>query len=92
MPKRCQNDALAGPFGGCFTVQQTNGTGRTNSTPGAVDTAKTLEAISHQIEVNKQDLDIAISAIKLLALQPGTRVAQLYPVRCILATMKPTRL
>lgn len=28
---RCRNNAVAGPFGGCFAVQQTDGTGRTNS-------------------------------------------------------------
>ena len=27
---RCRNNAIAGPFGGCFAVQQTDGTGRTN--------------------------------------------------------------
>lgn len=27
---RCRNNAVAGPFGGCFAVQQTDGTGRTN--------------------------------------------------------------
>lgn len=26
---RCRNNAVAGPFGGCFAVQQTDGTGRT---------------------------------------------------------------
>jgi hypothetical protein len=25
---RCRNNAVAGPFGGCFAVQQTDGTGR----------------------------------------------------------------
>jgi hypothetical protein len=29
---RCRNTAVAGPFGGCFAVQQTDGTGRTNTT------------------------------------------------------------
>jgi hypothetical protein len=27
---RCRNNAIAGPFGGCFAVQQTDGQGRTN--------------------------------------------------------------
>ena len=27
---RCRNNAVAGPFGGCFAVQQTDGAGRTN--------------------------------------------------------------
>lgn len=29
---RCRNTAVAGPFGGCFAVQQTDGKGRTDST------------------------------------------------------------
>jgi hypothetical protein len=28
---RCRNTAVAGPFGGCFPVQQTDGTGRANN-------------------------------------------------------------
>jgi hypothetical protein len=28
---RCRNNAVAGPFGGCFAVQQTDGAGRTNT-------------------------------------------------------------
>ena len=29
---RCRNTAVAGPFGGCSVVQQTDGTGRKNTT------------------------------------------------------------
>lgn len=29
---RCRNTAVAGPFGGCFAVQQTDGQGRTDTT------------------------------------------------------------
>lgn len=29
---RCRNTAVAGPFGGCFAVQQTDGKGRTDKT------------------------------------------------------------
>jgi hypothetical protein len=28
---RCRNNAVAGPFGGCFAIQQTDGTGRKNT-------------------------------------------------------------
>lgn len=59
---RCRNNALAGPFGGCFAIQQSDGAGRTNSTPAAVDTAQTLDAVLKQVAVNKQDLDAAIAA------------------------------
>ncbi|KAH6861449.1 hypothetical protein B0T12DRAFT_452743 [Alternaria alternata] len=59
---RCRNNAIAGPFGGCFAVQQTDGTGRTNESASAVDTAQTLEGISAQILQNKKDLPAAIAA------------------------------
>ncbi|KAF2728180.1 hypothetical protein EJ04DRAFT_592303 [Polyplosphaeria fusca] len=59
---RCRNNAVAGPFGGCFAVQQTDGTGRTNSSASAVDTAQTLNGILAQVEQNKKDLPAAIAA------------------------------
>ncbi|KAL2005431.1 hypothetical protein VTN00DRAFT_2642 [Thermoascus crustaceus] len=59
---RCRNNALAGPFGGCFAVQQTDNAGRTNTSAAAVTTAQTLEDISRQIQVNQEDLDAAIAA------------------------------
>ncbi|KAE8863148.1 hypothetical protein PTNB73_06355 [Pyrenophora teres f. teres] len=59
---RCRNNAIAGPFGGCFAVQQTDGTGRTNNSAAAVDTAQTLEGISAQILQNQKDLPAAIAA------------------------------
>lgn len=36
---RCRNNAVAGPFGGCFAVQQTDGQGRANSSAAALITA-----------------------------------------------------
>ncbi|KAI4698920.1 hypothetical protein J4E81_005532 [Alternaria sp. BMP 2799] len=59
---RCRNNAIAGPFGGCFAVQQTDGQGRTDEAASAVDTAQTLEGISAQILQNKKDLPAAIAA------------------------------
>ncbi|EUC30866.1 hypothetical protein COCCADRAFT_38945 [Bipolaris zeicola 26-R-13] len=59
---RCRNNAIAGPFGGCFAVQQTDGTGRTSKAASAVDTAQTLEGISAQILQNQKDLPAAIAA------------------------------
>ncbi|KAF1833994.1 hypothetical protein BDW02DRAFT_355616 [Decorospora gaudefroyi] len=59
---RCRNNAVAGPFGGCFAVQQTDGTGRTSQSAAAVDTAQTLEGISAQILQNQKDLPAAIAA------------------------------
>ncbi|ORX95201.1 hypothetical protein BCR34DRAFT_608017 [Clohesyomyces aquaticus] len=59
---RCRNNAVAGPFGGCFAVQQTDGTGRTNTSAAAVDTAQTLSGVLAQVEQNKKDLPAAIAA------------------------------
>ncbi|KAI8933318.1 hypothetical protein NX059_009943 [Plenodomus lindquistii] len=33
---RCRNTAIAGPFGGCFAVQQTDGTGRQDDTAASL--------------------------------------------------------
>ncbi|KAF4119618.1 Protein of unknown function (DUF3129) [Geosmithia morbida] len=59
---RCRNNALAGPFGGCVAVQQTDNEGRTNETAAGVDTKQSLEDISEQIQVNKDDLSAALAA------------------------------
>ncbi|KAI8933319.1 hypothetical protein NX059_009943 [Plenodomus lindquistii] len=59
---RCRNTAIAGPFGGCFAVQQTDGTGRQDDTAASVETAQTLEGISAQILQNQKDLPAAIAA------------------------------
>ncbi|KAF2024138.1 hypothetical protein EK21DRAFT_79360 [Setomelanomma holmii] len=59
---RCRNNAVAGPFGGCFAVQQTDGTGRTNTSASAVATTQTLEGISAQILQNQKDFDAAVKA------------------------------
>ncbi|KAK8214825.1 hypothetical protein M8818_002408 [Zalaria obscura] len=59
---RCRNNALAGPFGGCFAIQQSDGNGRTNSSAAAVDTHASLKAVEAQILVNKAGLSDAIAA------------------------------
>ncbi|KAL5113591.1 hypothetical protein ACEQ8H_008539 [Pleosporales sp. CAS-2024a] len=62
---RCRNTAVAGPFGGCFAVQQTDGTGRGKvDTAASVKTAQTLEGIEAQILQNQKDLPAAIQANK----------------------------
>ncbi|KAF2125507.1 hypothetical protein P153DRAFT_348739 [Dothidotthia symphoricarpi CBS 119687] len=58
---RCRNAAVAGPFGGCFAVQQTDGQGRKAGASG-VNTAQTLKGIQAQILQNQKDLDAAIAA------------------------------
>ncbi|KXX82389.1 hypothetical protein MMYC01_201353 [Madurella mycetomatis] len=50
---RCRNTALAGPFGGCFAVQQTDTEPHVNM-PQGVETVDTLELLDHECaaEVN----------------------------------------
>ncbi|KAF2269393.1 hypothetical protein CC78DRAFT_508786 [Lojkania enalia] len=72
---RCRNNAVAGPFGGCFAVQQTDGTGRTNTSAAAVDTAQTLSGILAQVEQNKKDLPAAITANQAAGAAGGNECA-----------------
>lgn len=58
---RCRNNALAGPFGGCFAVQQTDTNVKTN-VASKISTAQTLEGIQAQIQQNKVDLAAAVAA------------------------------
>ncbi|KAH8665146.1 hypothetical protein BGZ60DRAFT_378823 [Tricladium varicosporioides] len=58
---RCFNQAAAGPFGGCFAVQQTDVTANKN-TPGTIVTAQTLAGVNAQIAQNQIDLPAALKA------------------------------
>ncbi|CAI4213590.1 unnamed protein product [Parascedosporium putredinis] len=58
---RCRNNALAGPFGGCFAVQQTD-VEATANTPQNIKTAQGLEATLAQVLSNQQDLPAAVQA------------------------------
>ncbi|CZS95429.1 related to gEgh 16 protein [Rhynchosporium agropyri] len=58
---RCRNNAQAGPFGGCFAVQQTDGKANAN-TPENIATAATLPAVLDQVKQDQQDLDAAVKA------------------------------
>lgn len=60
---RCINTAAAGPFGGCFAVQQTDITANAN-TPSNIKTAQTLAGVNSQIAQNVQDLPKAVLAIQ----------------------------
>lgn len=60
---RCRNNAVAGPFGGCFAVQQTDTTPKVN-TPGNIATADPLDLVLAQVAQNQQDLPAAIKANK----------------------------
>ncbi|KAK3385140.1 hypothetical protein B0H63DRAFT_179708 [Podospora didyma] len=58
---RCRNNAVAGPFGGCFAVQQIDTTPKVN-TPENIATADPLDGVLGQVAVNIQDLPKAIKA------------------------------
>lgn len=58
---RCRNNALAGPFGGCFPVQQTDVTPKVNR-PDNIETAQALDATLAQVASNQKDLPAAIQA------------------------------
>jgi hypothetical protein len=60
---RCRNNALAGPFGGCVALQQTDsGAGRKSADPSSITTSNTLDEVQAQVEINKGDLNKAIAA------------------------------
>ncbi|TGO90730.1 hypothetical protein BPOR_0053g00210 [Botrytis porri] len=58
---RCRNNAVAGPFGGCFPVQQTD-VAATNNSANTISTAQTLKAIEAQVQENNVDLPVAVAA------------------------------
>lgn len=58
---RCRNNALAGPFGGCFAVQQTDTNEKTN-VASEISTSAKLKAVQSQIQQNKVDLADAVAA------------------------------
>lgn len=58
---RCRNNAVAGPFGGCFAVQQTD-VQATSNTPNQISTAQKLSDIDAQIAQNQVDLAAAVAA------------------------------
>ncbi|WYZ43578.1 hypothetical protein EsH8_VII_000014 [Colletotrichum jinshuiense] len=58
---RCRNNAVAGPFGGCFAVQQTDVTA-TKNTPQNIKTAAKLNVANSQQQLNIADLPDAIKA------------------------------
>lgn len=58
---RCRNNAVAGPFGGCFAVQQTD-VAATNNTAAKITTSQTLAGIDAQIAENIVDLPVAVAA------------------------------
>ncbi|TVY86046.1 hypothetical protein LAWI1_G007584 [Lachnellula willkommii] len=58
---RCRNNAVAGPFGGCFAVQQADVT-PTNNSANQINTAQSQSAVDAQIGKNQADLPAAVAA------------------------------
>ncbi|OLN86174.1 hypothetical protein CCHL11_04117 [Colletotrichum chlorophyti] len=58
---RCRNNAVAGPFGGCFPIQQTDVT-PTQNTPQNIKTLKDLKTVLNQQQGNVADLPGAVAA------------------------------
>ncbi|KAJ4266147.1 hypothetical protein NW762_004127 [Fusarium torreyae] len=58
---RCRNNALAGPFGGCFAVQQVDTDEKTNS-PQQITTAQKLKAVNDQVQQNQADFPDSVKA------------------------------
>ncbi|KAM3075501.1 hypothetical protein ACMFMG_007647 [Clarireedia jacksonii] len=58
---RCRNNAVAGPFGGCFPVMQVD-VAATNNSANQITTAQTLAGIDAQVQQNNVDLPVAIAA------------------------------
>lgn len=47
---RCRNNALAGPFGGCFAVQQTDGGGRKDESAAGKSLVSSIASISSTLQ------------------------------------------
>ncbi|KAK0725281.1 hypothetical protein B0H67DRAFT_658681, partial [Lasiosphaeris hirsuta] len=58
---RCRNNAVAGPFGRCFAVQQTDTKAKVN-TPENIATADPIDAVLAQVAQNKVDLSKVLAA------------------------------
>ncbi|KAI1806358.1 hypothetical protein F4811DRAFT_161907 [Daldinia bambusicola] len=60
---RCRNNALAGPFGGCFPVQQVDVTPSKNAA-AKVPTSLSLEKVFKQVSQDQADLPAAVAAVQ----------------------------
>lgn len=58
---KCVNNNAAGPFGGCFAVQQTDITPAVN-VASTITTAATLAGVQNQILQGNQQLKVAVAA------------------------------
>ncbi|KAI0468567.1 hypothetical protein F4859DRAFT_207607 [Xylaria cf. heliscus] len=71
---RCRNNALAGPFGGCFPVQQVD-IESTVLKAADVDTALSLDKVHKQVAQDIKDLPAALAANQAQGSEEGLRNA-----------------
>ncbi|KAH8156253.1 hypothetical protein CIB48_g11997 [Xylaria polymorpha] len=71
---RCRNNALAGPFGGCFPVQQVD-IDATVLTSADVDTNISLDKVNKQVAQDIKDLPAAIEANQISGTEEGLQNA-----------------
>ncbi|KAI0536088.1 hypothetical protein GGR58DRAFT_476671 [Xylaria digitata] len=71
---RCRNNALAGPFGGCFPVQQID-TEAVALKPSDVDTLLSLEKVNAQVAQDIKDLPVALAANQAAGSEEGLKNA-----------------
>ncbi|KAF2969725.1 hypothetical protein GQX73_g3799 [Xylaria multiplex] len=71
---RCRNNALAGPFGGCFPVQQVD-TEAVALKPSDVDTLLSLEKVHAQVAQDIKDLPAALAANQAAGSEEGLKNA-----------------
>ncbi|KAI3322641.1 hypothetical protein HD806DRAFT_109521 [Xylariaceae sp. AK1471] len=71
---RCRNNALAGPFGGCFPVQQKDTTPAVN-TPANIDTLLSLDKVNAQVAQDIKDLPAALAANQAAGSEEGLQNA-----------------
>ncbi|KAK8141151.1 hypothetical protein G3M48_000693 [Beauveria asiatica] len=85
---RCRNNAVAGPFGSCFVVQQIDKEPTVNS-PNQIGTQQELKAILDQVQVNQADFAESVRANK----EAGSNEAKqnLAAVEALLAGSVTTR-
>ncbi|KAI0845442.1 hypothetical protein F5Y00DRAFT_265538 [Daldinia vernicosa] len=71
---RCRNNALAGPFGGCFPVQQVD-VEPSQNTAAKVPTALSLEKVFKQVSNDQADFPAAVAAIQNAGSDQGLKNA-----------------
>ncbi|KAI1419613.1 hypothetical protein F5Y12DRAFT_788909 [Xylaria sp. FL1777] len=71
---RCRNNALAGPFGGCFPVQQVD-TQAASLKPSDVNTNLSLAKVNAQVAQDVKDLPAALAANQAAGSEEGLQNA-----------------